>query len=179
MRTYRVTRVADGDTITVSTGAKVRLIGIDAPESGECGYSDARSLLVSYVLGKDVVLTAGARDDVDRYGRLLRYVNVGLTDAGLKIIQSGRAIARYDSRDGYGAHPREAAYIRADLASQSKNVCTPSPGATTVAPFYSATDPRFDTCKAAKAEGFGPYVQGKDPEYDWYRDGDSDGIVRE
>ena len=40
-------------------------------------------------------------------------------------------------------------------------------------------DPRFDTCKAAKAAGYGPYYSGKDPEYDWYRDGDSDGIVCE
>ena len=29
----------------------------------------------------------------------------------------GWAIARYDSRDGYGAHPREAEYIAADAAA--------------------------------------------------------------
>ncbi|WP_237565296.1 GmrSD restriction endonuclease domain-containing protein [Ornithinimicrobium cavernae] len=42
-----------------------------------------------------------------------------------------------------------------------------------------ATDQRHRTCKAAKAAGLGPYYQGKDPEYDWYRDADSDGIVCE
>lgn len=42
-----------------------------------------------------------------------------------------------------------------------------------------ATDPRFDTCKDAKANGFGPYSRGVDPEYNWYRDADSDGIVCE
>lgn len=42
-----------------------------------------------------------------------------------------------------------------------------------------ATDPRFDTCKDAKANGFGPYSRGTDPEYNWYRDADSDGIVCE
>jgi len=36
------------------------------------------------------------------------------------------------------------------------------------------TDPQFDTCKDAKAAGYGPYVQGVDPEYDWYRDRDKD-----
>lgn len=41
------------------------------------------------------------------------------------------------------------------------------------------TDPRFGSCKDAKAEGYGPYVRGVDPEYDWYRDGDADGIVCE
>jgi hypothetical protein len=38
------------------------------------------------------------------------------------------------------------------------------------------TDPRFGTCKEAKANGYGPYVQGQDPEYDWYRDADHDGV---
>ncbi len=38
------------------------------------------------------------------------------------------------------------------------------------------TDPRFPTCKAAIKAGYGPYRQGIDPEYDWYRDADHDGI---
>lgn len=42
-----------------------------------------------------------------------------------------------------------------------------------------ATDPRFGTCKEAKAHGYGPYVRGRDPEYSWYRDGDGDGITCE
>jgi hypothetical protein len=41
------------------------------------------------------------------------------------------------------------------------------------------TDPRFDTCAAAKAAGYGPYQRGQDPEYDWYRDADGDGVVCE
>ena len=40
-------------------------------------------------------------------------------------------------------------------------------------------DPRFPTCTAAKAAGYGPYYRGSDPEYFWYRDADSDGIVCE
>lgn len=40
----------------------------------------------------------------------------------------------------------------------------------------TATDPRFSSCKKAKAAGYGPYVSGVDPEYAWYRDGDNDGI---
>jgi len=43
----------------------------------------------------------------------------------------------------------------------------------------SGNDPRFATCKAAKAEGFGPYRQGSDPEHEWYRDADRNGIVCE
>jgi hypothetical protein len=40
-------------------------------------------------------------------------------------------------------------------------------------------DPRFDYCYQVKAAGYGPYSQGKDPEYAWYTDGDNDGIVCE
>jgi len=40
-------------------------------------------------------------------------------------------------------------------------------------------DPQFSSCAKAKAAGYGPYVKGKDPEYSWYRDGDSDGTVCE
>ena len=39
-------------------------------------------------------------------------------------------------------------------------------------------DPKFSTCKAAIEEGYGPYVK-TDPEYRWYHDADSDGMVCE
>ena len=56
----------------------------------------------------------------------------------------------------------------------------PAPRTTAPAPLASAgTDPDMGTCTAAKAAGFGPYYAGKDAEYDWYRDADSDGIVCE
>ncbi|MFW2514492.1 GmrSD restriction endonuclease domain-containing protein [Demequina sp. SO4-13] len=42
-----------------------------------------------------------------------------------------------------------------------------------------ALDPDMGTCKAATAAGFGPYAQGEDPEYGYYRDGDNDGQVCE
>lgn len=47
------------------------------------------------------------------------------------------------------------------------------------APVTPRLDPRFGTCRAAIAAGYGPYVRGRDPEYAWYRDADSDGIVCE
>lgn len=52
-------------------------------------------------------------------------------------------------------------------------------GNTKIPPPHSGTDPRFPTCKAAKASGYGPYLRGRDVEYGWYRDGDSDGVVCE
>ena len=43
----------------------------------------------------------------------------------------------------------------------------------------AGTDPDMGTCKAAKAAGYGPYVEGQDPEYAFYRDADHDGQVCE
>jgi hypothetical protein len=40
-------------------------------------------------------------------------------------------------------------------------------------------DPRFGTCREAIAAGYGPYTEGIHEEYDWYRDGDGDGVTCE
>lgn len=112
-----VSNVVDGDTLDVDGVGRIRVIGIDTPERGACGFESATLALAAKVLGQTVSLVPGATDDADRYGRLLRYVDVGGTDAGLQLIADGWAIARYDSRDGYGRHRREQAYVEADLAS--------------------------------------------------------------
>lgn len=182
--------VIDGDTIKIAGGQSVRLIGIDTPERGQCGYTEAAFVLASLIRGRPVVLVPGARTDTDRYGRLLRYVEVDGVDVNLEMIRSGRAIARYDSRDGYGRHPREDLYVSTDATTPSTNNCAPPPGGNTGATSGGngsgaarsgdgGTDPRFGTCKEAKAAGYGGYVRGVDPEYNWYRDGDRDGIACE
>jgi micrococcal nuclease len=121
-----VKRIIDGDTIEVidvdGNEDKVRLIGIDTPERGKCGFIQAGERLSALILNDEVELISGGTDDRDRYGRLLRYVDIGETDTGLLLIQEGFAIAKYDSRQvGYPKHNRESAYISAD--STSSNIC--------------------------------------------------------
>lgn len=116
-RTHWVAHVVDGDTLTLGNGETVRLVGIDTPEVGACGYDRAAAMLERLVLSKQVRLTASV-EDKDRYGRLLRYVDVGTEDAGLRLIEDGLAVARYDSRDGYDYHPRQPRYVTADRASR-------------------------------------------------------------
>ena len=120
-----VSRIIDGDTIEVTDGSgrteKVRLIGIDTPERGECGYDESGDRLSELILNAEVQLVTGGTDDRDRNGRLLRYVDIGDVDAGRILIEEGFAIARYDSRDGYPKHDRETDYIKID--SESDNYC--------------------------------------------------------
>lgn len=119
---WTVEWVIDGDTVDVraadGTAERVRVIGIDAPERDECGYAEAADAMADLVEGRAVELVPGARDDRDRYDRLLRYLDVDGTDAGLRLIERGLAVARYDSRDGHGRHDREDDYIEADATSQ-------------------------------------------------------------
>lgn len=120
---YKVSRVIDGDTIVLANEQRVRLIGIDTPERKQCGYKEAAQQLLDFIGTNPVVLRKSAGNDKDRYGRLVRYVEVNHKDVGLEMIKSGRAIARYDSRDGYPHHYREKIYWAADKASPSTNVC--------------------------------------------------------
>jgi endonuclease YncB( thermonuclease family) len=76
---FRVDHVADGDTITLRNGQRVRLVQIETPEvyfGTECyGRLASRRTKELLPAGTPVRLVADpAADLVDRYGRLLRYV---------------------------------------------------------------------------------------------------------
>jgi micrococcal nuclease len=185
--TWTVFHVVDGDTVDVRWGdgteERVRIIGIDTPERGGCGSGEATSAMAQLVDGEQVDLVAGARDDRDRYGRILRYVDVGGVDAGLTLIEQGLAIARYDSRDGYGRHPREDAYVAADRATEHLcAVAAPAPAPSSAPPPSSTssgpgTGPggAWKNCTEARAHGAAPVHRG-DPGYGSHLDRDDDGI---
>lgn len=176
-KTYLVVHVVDGDTIDLRNGRTVRLAGIDAPEVGQCGYKRARNTLADLVLGKRVSLAA-SDEEQDQYGRLLKYVDIGKTDAGLRLIKSGLAIARYDSRDGYGYHPREPKYIAADRANKPF-ACAPKPvpfasqpkQSKNCAPGYSPCIPPYPPDLDCPDIGRPVQVTGSDP-HGLDRDGD-------
>ncbi len=121
--TAKVIRVVDGDTV-VTTKGTVRVIGIDTPERGSCGNQAATSKAKRLApRGSTVRLThpGGGTDNKDRYGRILRYLSYKGTDLGGAQIKGGFAKARYDSRDGYAWHPKQANYVRWDKAK--RDVC--------------------------------------------------------
>ena len=113
--------VVDGDTIRLRSGVYVRLIGIDTPEVGQCGYRGAKRKLDRWVGGSARLANPAGVDDRDHYGRLIRYVHDSRRDTGLGLLRLGLAKARYDGRDGYDRHPRQATYRRADR--KNRDMC--------------------------------------------------------
>jgi endonuclease YncB( thermonuclease family) len=182
-RTYLVTHVVDGDTVDLANGERVRLVGIDTPEVGECGYEQSSQALARLVLDRQVALVV-SDEDRDGYGRLLRYVDVGGVDAGLQLVRDGLAVARYDSRDGYGFHPREPQYVAADRGSRPPSCARPrgfagvpaAPAAAGCAPGYSPCVPPGPPDLDCADVGGPVRVAGSDPHR---LDGDGDGTACE
>ena len=70
--TGKVISIADGDTITVlqdRTQYKIRLYGIDCPESHQDFGTRAKQFVSDLVFNKDVTVI---QKDMDRYGKLTR-----------------------------------------------------------------------------------------------------------
>ena len=116
-KTFVVTHVADGDTLTVrpATGGpetRVRLLGIDAPElhSREAGRPDhwahdARLYAERRAGRKTVTLRLEHGQTRDKYRRLLAYVYVGDADnLNLNLVRTGQAYA--DRRFHHSMRPQ-------------------------------------------------------------------------
>lgn len=87
-----VVGVTDGDTITVLDATrnqhKIRLAGIDAPESGQPFGQRSRQYLASIAFQKRVAVEWAKRD---RYGRIVGKVLVNGNDVNVRLVQAGLA----------------------------------------------------------------------------------------
>ena len=198
--------VIDGDTVETSQGT-VRLIGIDTPERGECGHDEA-SMAIGLVVSVGDVVTLELPDgqnDRDSYGRLLRYVIAESgVDLGQMQMEAGNAIARYDSTDGYPAHPRQADYHAAQIATagaDGSTITTSCGGAAqeSIAPLAAPVPAgetwwvQYSSCSKLKKNTVGhptgPFSVDDPAEveiYNWFQygtgnhgDGDNDGLACE
>jgi len=120
-----VTRVADGDTLTLvtreGTKLKVRLYGIDAPEirhkelPGQPYGKEARAALAELALGRRVTVEIV---DIDTHKRMVGIVRRSGEDINLAMVRSGYAWAyrRYLSA------PYASEYIAAEKEARSKRL---------------------------------------------------------
>jgi endonuclease YncB( thermonuclease family) len=116
--------VIDGDTFDVDTEGgrgklRVRIFGIDTPESGE-PYSDVTRRQARVLLFDQRVTLVGR--DVDRYGRLVASVSAGGRDVAAALVEAGLAchFTRYSD---------DALLARAEAGARSRGAGFWAPGA--------------------------------------------------
>jgi micrococcal nuclease len=128
-----VSRVVDGDTVHVQIGTRderVRLIGIDTPEIGQCDAARATALARRFAEGRTVILVGDPTQATrDRYGRLLAYVIVaGRGDLGLRELLHGYArVYIYDRPFARLPAYRRAARIGRTRPGSIVRSCTGAP----------------------------------------------------
>lgn len=123
-----VVDVVDGDTIKVAlngTTETVRIIGLDTPETKDprkpvqCFGKEASAKANEMLAGQTVTLIEDpTQDSRDKYGRILRYVEVNGIDYGLWMIANGYA-HEYTYEVPY---QRQAQYKAAYREAQAKSL---------------------------------------------------------
>lgn len=87
-----ISSVIDVDTVEITTGEKIRLIGVDGPELNECYGTHGKNYLESLLLNKTIVLEMDSvNENADKYDRLLRYIKSNNENINLNIVQNGYA----------------------------------------------------------------------------------------
>jgi endonuclease YncB( thermonuclease family) len=121
---FRVDHVADGDTITLRNGQRVRFVQIDTPEvyfGVECygRQASARTKQLLHPGTRVYLFSEPATDRVDDFGRLLRYV-VRVSDGlivNLRLVAVGAA-APYFYRGRRGRYAARLEFLAARARKQ-------------------------------------------------------------
>jgi micrococcal nuclease len=106
--------VSDGDTITVlrdRAAVKIRLDGVDCPESAQDFGQRAKQFTATLVFRKTVTVEVR---DVDRYGRLVSRVLIAGRDVSLALVQAGFAWH-------FTQYSKDPELARAELVARSRH----------------------------------------------------------
>jgi micrococcal nuclease len=120
---FEVAQIIDGDTIKLESGQKVRLIGINTPESGHPYYEEATEKLKTLIGNSKVTLKKDV-ENKDQYGRLLRYIYVNDTFVNLEIVKAGLATA-YEFEPNV-KHSREFEEAESQARTEQIGIWAPS-----------------------------------------------------
>jgi micrococcal nuclease len=180
-REAKVTRVIDGDTAVLEGGARVRFLGIDAPEMERDGRPadflahQSKDYVAGLIQGKMVRLEYD-RERYDRYGRLLAYlflpdgamVNLAVVRQGLARVYAHSPNVRY--QEALNAAQREAMAAgrglwQKPLAQQQKetyylgnknSLRVHRPNCPMAARIKPANRVRFNSLQEAYSQGYSP-----------------------
>ncbi|MHA6781487.1 thermonuclease family protein [Pseudonocardia saturnea] len=201
--TATVAHVIDGDTLRLTDGREIQLIGIDAPEVDDCAGDDATRHSRSRVEGRRITLHDDPGVGTDRTGRTLAYVRYAGPDTdydlGYSLVYNGLAVPypayagniRYTANIARAADERPTATgtceqppVTTDPAEDSDRNRRPAaplfdvPRAPDALPAPAPRSVYYPDCAAARAAGAVPLRLG-DPGYRDALDRDGDAVACE
>jgi micrococcal nuclease len=121
--TTKVERVIDGDTVVVSDGEHIRLLGINTPEKGELHHDEAENFMIGLIQNKTVSLEFG-KDKTDRYNRTLAYIFLDGENINQKQIENG--FANFYFPQGKDVHYDSFKESWSKCIEENKNLCEKS-----------------------------------------------------
>lgn len=191
----------DGDTLEMG-GERLRLFGIDAPESTQtcerggaawaCG-KDAGALLSEMIAGNSVTCTARDRD---AYGRIVAICKVGSSDLSAILAREGFAVPLPQFSTDYVDLAARAKQFGlaiwgsqfqtpADFRQANPSLFAAPPADRPMTSRASRSRPAaaqsgwsYRNCREARAAGAAPLRRGH-PGYGAHMDGDGDGVACE
>ena len=187
-----VERVVDGDTIIVRDVGRVRLIGVDTPETVHPGrpvefFGREASAFTKRLVGGKRVRLEYDQQRTDRYGRTLAYVHLpDGTFVNAEIIRRGygHAYTRFPFKylERFRGLERDARRAGRGLwgsaVPPAPAVAAPPAGARAALARWDDNRNGRISCAEARRHGIAPVPRGH-PAYGHMRDGDNDGIVCE
>lgn len=184
--------VIDGDTLDIH-GSRIRLHGIDAPESSQvcvansqqyrCGQQ-AALFLDKFISGKPVTCSVKS---TDRYGRSISICMLAGVDLSALMVRNGWAMAYREYSSDYVSFENMARSEKLNMWSgsfqkpsefRSDKKGSTAQSSTQAAQPSTIKPGQYFTCAQAKSAGVAPIKQGS-PYYHPNMDGDKDGIACE
>lgn len=116
-----VKSVSDGDTFTTTSGDRIRLCGIDAPEKSQPLGSESGDKLRSLLNSGQVMISEVEKDRYDRTVAEVFVVSVSSTEISVQeeMLKSGNA---YLYRQYLGNCPNAKAFEDAEMIGRSQNI---------------------------------------------------------
>jgi flagellar biosynthesis GTPase FlhF len=175
-----------------SVAGAVLLLAVLASTGGGGGEDDESTDVVtaSGVTADDAAEEAAARQiaeaeaareaaeaEASRLAAELEAERAAAAEAAAAEAAAAQAAAAEAARlEAERAAAEQAAAAEAATRAEAERRAAEQAAAAAQSSSSSVADPRFRTCKEAIANGYGPYRQGADEEYAWYRDADNDGV---
>ena len=141
------TEIVDGDTFILSSGERVRLLGVNAPETGRCLANEAKQLLSDLILNKPIEMKEEHRDNFNRRMGLV-YLNDTLINT--RLIEEGLGKPDYTKNshsdefiDAFNYAKEHNLGVNSDVCKKTNADLPPDPNCTIKGNIDKATGDHF------------------------------------